>query len=400
MPRWPLLIAAALIATPGRGPTLTGQAAYGDWRTDAPGVIRKITPADLPRTSAAAAGRPAPASRRPAGRRAEDLRPASRSPSSPSWKARASCASAPNGDIFVAESGAGQVSSCAPPTAPTTPARHETFAEGLDRPFGIAFYPPGQSAVGLCGQHLLGGPLSLSERRSEGRAGRPRRSCPPAPRGNHWTRDVAFSRRRQDACSSRWARPAMSARAWPRSPRDDRAPGTPATPWARRGQGGQPRRCARLRSATARAARLRRRHPQLRRPGRQPDTNALWCATNERDLLGDNLPPDYVTQVSEGGFYGWPWYYIGDHRRPAPCGRAAGPGGQDHRPRRAVPAPLGPAGDDLLHGQSGAAAFPAEYRGDVFVALHGSWNRAKRTGYKVVRVQLKNGVPTGEYEDF
>jgi hypothetical protein len=130
-----------------------------------------------------------------------------------------------------------------------------------------------------------------------------------------------------------------------------------------------------------------------------PITHDLWCSTNERDLLGNDLPPDYVTRVHEGGFYGWPWYYIGDHEdyrhaseRPDLKGKITVPDVliQPHS------APL----EMTFYNTRGPAAFPAEYRGDAFVALHGSWNRGKRTGYKVVRVFTKNGVPTGAYEDF
>ena len=117
--------------------------------------------------------------------------------------------------------------------------------------------------------------------------------------------------------------------------------------------------------------------------------------------LGDNLPPDYVTRVRPGAFYGWPWYYIGDHEDPRHKGERP-----DLATQVSVP-------DVLLQPHSaplqmtfyppratGPAAFPPRYAGDAFVALHGSWNRAKRTGYKVVRIRLQDGVPTGEYEDF
>ena len=128
----------------------------------------------------------------------------------------------------------------------------------------------------------------------------------------------------------------------------------------------------------------------------QPDGTA-WCSTNERDGLGDDLVPDYVTRVKEGAFYGWPWFYIGDHQDPRHRRRAARPQGQDHRSRRAA---AGAFGFARTRPSTTASSFPAEYRGDAFAAEHGSWNRSKRTGYKVVRIRLKDGVPTGEYEDF
>ena len=133
----------------------------------------------------------------------------------------------------------------------------------------------------------------------------------------------------------------------------------------------------------------------------QAATGALWCATNERDGLGDDLVPDYVTRVADGAFYGWPWWYIGDHEDPRHAGERP-----DLRGRIAVPdvliashsAPL--AMTFYPAAPSGPAAFPADYRGDAFVALHGSWNRHQRTGYKVVRIRLDHGAPTGAYEDF
>ena len=131
----------------------------------------------------------------------------------------------------------------------------------------------------------------------------------------------------------------------------------------------------------------------------QPKTHDLWCTTNERDLLGDDLVPDYSTRVKKGGFYGWPWYYLGNHEDPRL---------QGDRPDLAGKATM----PDVLYQAHSAAlnltfytskaksAFPTEYIGDAFVALHGSWNRSFRTGYKIVRVHMKNGVATGEYEDF
>ena len=125
-------------------------------------------------------------------------------------------------------------------------------------------------------------------------------------------------------------------------------------------------------------------------------TEDFWCSTNERDALGDDLVPDFITRVRDGAFYGWPWYYLGANEDPRH--RSERP---DLKDKVTVP-------DVLVQAHSAsmgmifydAGQFPAEYRGDAFVAEHGSWNRAKRTGYKVIRVRLKNGMPTGEYEDF
>ena len=127
-----------------------------------------------------------------------------------------------------------------------------------------------------------------------------------------------------------------------------------------------------------------------------PTTGDLWCSTNERDGLGDNLPPDYITRVREGGFYGWPWYYMGAHEDPRHRGERP-----DLKDKITVP-------DVMIQPHSASLQlmfytgdqFPAELKGSVFAAEHGSWNRSTRTGYKIIRAIVQDGVPTGEYEDF
>jgi glucose/arabinose dehydrogenase len=127
-----------------------------------------------------------------------------------------------------------------------------------------------------------------------------------------------------------------------------------------------------------------------------PKTGELWTATNERDALGDNLVPDYTTHVQDGGFYGWPWYYMGNHDPRLPDSHP------DLRAKMITPDVLlqphsAPLGFAFYTGNQ----FPAEYQGDEFLALHGSWNRETRTGYMVVRVPMHGeGKASGEYEDF
>jgi glucose/arabinose dehydrogenase len=128
----------------------------------------------------------------------------------------------------------------------------------------------------------------------------------------------------------------------------------------------------------------------------EPQTGALWAAVNERDMLGDNLVPDYMTRVQEGGFYGWPYYYWGDHR--------------DERVE--IPANLrlqAPITPDFALGAHTAslglmfytgAALPEEYRGGAFIGQHGSWNRSELVGYRVVFVPFTDGRPSGEVQDF
>ena len=128
-----------------------------------------------------------------------------------------------------------------------------------------------------------------------------------------------------------------------------------------------------------------------------PKTNELWCSVNERDALGDNLVPDYITHVQEGGFYGWPWYYIGGHRDPRHAGKHP-----ELKDKVIVPdVLLQPHNASLQFLFYDGKQFPAEYQGDIFAGQHGSWNKAARTGYEVIRIPLHGtGRATGEYQDF
>ena len=128
-----------------------------------------------------------------------------------------------------------------------------------------------------------------------------------------------------------------------------------------------------------------------------PHTGELWGSVNERDGLGDNLVPDYITHIQEGGFYGWPWYYMGKNQDPRL---------KDKHPdlRATVITPdvlLQPHNASLEMTFYTGKQFPNSYEGDIFAAEHGSWNKRVRTGYEVVRVPLHHeGHATGEYEDF
>jgi len=127
----------------------------------------------------------------------------------------------------------------------------------------------------------------------------------------------------------------------------------------------------------------------------------LWCSVNERDGLGDDLVPDFVTRVREGACYGWPWFYIGSNEDPRLRGERPDLAGKVRVPDVLIQPHSAALEMTFYPPRPGAAAaFPAEYRGDAFVALHGSWNRSRRAGYKVVRVRLRDGVASGEYEDF
>jgi glucose/arabinose dehydrogenase len=127
-----------------------------------------------------------------------------------------------------------------------------------------------------------------------------------------------------------------------------------------------------------------------------PDTGDLWAVVQERDGLGDNLPSDFLIRVQQGGFYGWPYAYIGKHPMPGFANLAP-----DKVEASITPDLLFTAHSSLLdlvfyEGDQ----FPAEYKGSLFVALKGSWNRSVPTGYKLVRVPFKDGRPEGWYENF
>jgi glucose/arabinose dehydrogenase len=126
----------------------------------------------------------------------------------------------------------------------------------------------------------------------------------------------------------------------------------------------------------------------------------LYCSTNERDGLGDDLVPDYVSRIPAGSFFGWPWYYLGDHEDPRHAGERPELRGHVALPDLLLQSHSAPLAMTFYEG----AAFPPAYLGDAFVACHGSWNRAARTGPKVVRVFMHGDdgarAPTGDYEDF
>jgi glucose/arabinose dehydrogenase len=127
-----------------------------------------------------------------------------------------------------------------------------------------------------------------------------------------------------------------------------------------------------------------------------PETGVLWASVNERDTLGDNLVPDYITHIEENGFYGWPWYYIGDNQDPGHLGKHP-----ELKDKVIVPdVLLQPHIASLEMTFYTGKQFPKEFRGDAFAAEHGSWNRSRRAGYEVIRVPLKNDKSNGVYEDF
>jgi glucose/arabinose dehydrogenase len=127
----------------------------------------------------------------------------------------------------------------------------------------------------------------------------------------------------------------------------------------------------------------------------QPGTNALWTAVNERDGLGDELPPEYASSVKDGGFYGWPYSYIGNHVDARVQNQKADLVAKAIVPDVLIPAHSAPLGLTFYTGTQ----FPQRYRNGLFIALHGSWNRSTAQGYKVVFVPFTNNRP-GPLEDF
>jgi hypothetical protein len=132
----------------------------------------------------------------------------------------------------------------------------------------------------------------------------------------------------------------------------------------------------------------------------EPVTGDVWCTVNERDALGDNLVPDYSTRVRPGAFYGWPWYYMGDNEDPRHAGERPDLAGKVTVPDVPFESHSAAVGLEFYTENSGPAAFPEEYVGDGFAVFHGSWNKEHRTGHKIVRIPMENGLPSGEYIDF
>lgn len=381
------------------GPQASAAASYGDWRSDAPGRMHRITVGDLPPPMATrSSGNPPGRADRPEGALphappgikvavfADRLRDPRR------------LTVAPNGDVFVAETGAGRVRVLRPSADGARPASSTAFAEGLDGPFGIAFYPAGETPEWLYvaeENRVTRYPYRAGDLQPRGKAEVILPQLAPST-GGHATRDLAFSpdgKRMfvsvgsQSNIAQQIARkPVAEAQAF------DRARGATGATW----DSEENRAAVLVASPTGGPAKLFA--TGLRNCvglSVQPATGALWCVVNERDGLGDDLAPDYATRVKAGGFYGWPWWYIGDHEEPRLTGQRP-----DLRGKAIVP-------DVLIQPHSAAlqiafydgAMFP-EWRGSGLVTLHGSWNRSKRTGYKLVRATTdKAGAPTGAYED-
>ena len=361
-----------------------GSGVFYDFNAEAPGKIHKVSVADLPAPRATkSAVNPPEMSPRPVDAIPKTL---------PGFKVNMYATgldeprelrAAPNGDVFVAESDKGEIAVFRGVTKDGKAEQTSTFATGLHDPFGIAFFPPGSNPewvyIGNT-DSVVRFPYRTGDLKARATAQTIVAEIFPGASHAHGhnTRDVAFS---PDGKK-------MYVSVGSGSNVDD--PDEHKTEFHR----------ANILEYNPDGSGLRVFASGLRNPvglSFNPKTGEIWTAVNERDELGDNLVPDYTTHVQDGGFYGWPWYYMGGHRDPRL--KDSHP---DLKTRMITPdVPIQPHSAPLSFAFYTGDQFPAEYHGDLFLALHGSWNRQPRTGYELVRVPLhQQGKASGEYEDF
>jgi glucose/arabinose dehydrogenase len=365
-------------------PLLAGKAAMGDWTKDVPGVRRRITVDDLPPpgsnllaiNSPHVVTRPTGAEPRvPPGFKIDLYATGFRNPRF--------LLTAPNGDLFVVESRTNQIKVVRDADSDGKADTTELFSDqNLNKPFGIAFYPPGpdpQFVYVANTDGVIRFPYRNGDLRARGPAeklGAQLSGGGLLRGGGHWTRDLVFSPDGKKMYVSIGSRSNNS---------DDPSEADRARIFEFNPDGSEKKTYAwGIRNAVGIAFR--------------PGSNELWMSTNERDELGDDLVPDYISSVKPGGFYGWPWFYIGAHVDPHHKGKHAELAGKVIVPDVLVQAHSATLNLCFYTGDQ----FPAEYKGDAFAAFHGSWNRTRRTGYKIVRVPFDHstGKSRGEYEDF
>jgi glucose/arabinose dehydrogenase len=410
-------------------PVLTGQAAFTDWSQETPGVRHKIAVADLPAPFATPSSNnqphvvPRPADAwpiAPAGfkvtlyaggdttpmQRADNVEHMTRSKGT--FTEPRLITVAPNGDLFLADSGAGEVIVLRGVGPDGKAAKISTYATSLDHPFGIAFYPAVNPRYVYIGNAttIQRFAYKAGDLHASGAAETVVPNIPGYAQlagGGHWTRDVIFTKDGQHMLVSVGSGSNIDdADTHPKEfHRADVLEYTPEGKFVEVYAHG-------IRNCVGEAV--------------NPTTGQLWCSVNERDDLGNHLVPDYVSSVPEDSFFGWPWYYMGGHqdpRMPQPCANGTGP-----NPQLSAPLTDAQAKDckrvdlsakvrtpDVIvqpHMASLEVAFyptrkeqfPASFDGDAFAAEHGSWNRSPRAGYEVIRIPMRDGHATGEYEDF
>ena len=270
---------------------------------------------------------------------------------------------APNGDIFLAETGGGRVVVLRDPQKTGSAQEREVFAEGLRQPFGIAFHDDYVYVGNTNGVVRFHYDAKTSKRTGESEP------ILPLPSGGHSTRTLAFT------ADGKHLLIAVGSSSNIDIEKDER------------------RAAITICDPDGKNARIYA--IGLRNPvglALEPVTGEVWTTVNERDELGDNLPPDYFTSVKDSGFYGWPYSYIGDNVDPRV---------KPQRPELVAKAII----PDVLLGAHVAPLqfafytgkqFPASYHGGAFVAEHGSWNRATRSGYQVAFVGFKDGKASAD----
>jgi glucose/arabinose dehydrogenase len=362
---------------------LTGQDAFTDAAHESPGTRRHLTVNDLPAPNEkesvdngpSMVPKPADAwPKAPAGFKVEQYTTGLDNPRL--------MRTAPNGDLFVAESQPGKILVFRGVTPDGKPQQTSVFAEGLHQPFGIAFYPSGPNPkyvyIGDT-DGIVRFPYQSGDLKARG-AAEDLAELPGGGRlrgGGHWTRDLVFSKDGTKLFASVGSHSNVDdSDTHPEEfHRADVLQFTPEGKFVKVYAWG-------IRNCVGEAI--------------NPITGELWCSTNERDTIGNNLVPDYVTHIQEGGFYGWPWWYMGGHQDPRHVGKHPELQSKVITPDILVNPHMASLEMMFYEGSQ----FPAEYKGDGFACEHGSWNRAQRSGYEVVRLPMKNGHATGEYEDF
>jgi glucose/arabinose dehydrogenase len=353
---------------------------FTDFRYEKPGTVRKITANDLPEPYATPSANKGPE----LVARPENVWPIALAGFKVEMYATGldnprTLMTAPNGDIFLTESDAGRIRVFRGLTADGKPELSAVFATGLKHPYGLAFYPPGPDPQWLYVGNT-GKLVRFAYHKGDLKATGPAEHIADLPNtGGHWTRALAFS---QDGKKLFVAVGSGSNVNDPDTHPDEKNRADILQC--------DPSNCV----LSVYAYGIRNAGGGL---AINPQTGELWCSVNERDALGDNLVPDYITHVQEGGFYGWPWWYIGGHQDPRHKGKHP-----ELKDKAIVPdVLLQPHNASLELTFYEGEQFPAEYKGDIFSSQHGSWNKAVRVGYEVIRVPLhQKADASGEYEDF
>ncbi|MGA8619342.1 MAG: PQQ-dependent sugar dehydrogenase [Candidatus Sulfotelmatobacter sp.] len=353
---------------------------FTDFRYEKPGTFRKITVNDLPQPYATPSAENGPQ----VVARPENVWPIAPSGFKVELYATGldnprTLRTAPNGDVFLTESDAGRIRVFRGLTPDGKPELSAVFATRLKHPYGLAFYPPGPDPQWL----YVGGTAEVvrfAYHNGDLKATGSAEHVADLPNtGGHWTRAVAFS---QDGKK-------MFVAVGSESNVDD-----PDTHPGEKNRADilvcDPSNC----ELSVYAYGIRNAGGGI---AVNPQTGELWCSVNERDALGDNLVPDYITHVQEGGFYGWPWWYFGGHQDPRHKSKHP-----ELKDKVIVPdVLLQPHNASLELTFYEGQQFPAEYKGDIFASEHGSWNRTVRAGYEVIRVPLhQKADASGGYEDF